>query len=168
MKITLFLALVALISPSEPASVNEKVVEFARTRLGTKVGDGECSSLAREALRYAGARRSRSSWGAALSSFDEVQPGDILEFHDVVIVQRKLRSDGVVVKLTVKSPHHFAIVARVEQRENEIQWVVLHQNAGFTRAGETGKKVVQPWTFGPAEKQSGVIKAYRPIAEKGN
>ena len=41
--------------------LNQEVLEFARERLGEKVADGQCLSLAAEALRYAGARRYRMS-----------------------------------------------------------------------------------------------------------
>ena len=59
------MALLLIIAALGLEPLNEKVVEFARSRLGQKVGDGGCSALASEALRYAGAtpRYSERRWG---------------------------------------------------------------------------------------------------------
>src|SRR5271165_4497239 len=65
--------------------LNQKVLEFTRERIGRKVADGQCISLAVEALRYAGAKRypfDRSGdyvWGRPIASFKEALPGDILQ-----------------------------------------------------------------------------------------
>jgi hypothetical protein len=51
---------------------------------GKKVGDGQCISLAVEALRYAGAKRYPFDpsgdyvWGRPVASFKEALPGDII------------------------------------------------------------------------------------------
>jgi hypothetical protein len=146
--------------------VSEKVVEFARSKLGQRVGDGECTALAIEALRHSGASRSRSKpgvWGDELKSLRDAQPGDILQFEDAVFVRRRLRKDGALLKETLSFPHHTAIVARVRKRGPQPILVILHQNAG----GEgDDRKVVQEWTIDLAEKRDGTVKAFRPIADR--
>ena len=70
--------------------LNQKVLEFARDRLGEKVADGQCLSLAVEPLRYAGAKRCPFDpsgdyvWGRPVASFKEALPGDILQFRNAV------------------------------------------------------------------------------------
>ena len=61
-------------------ALNQKVLEFARERIGEKVADGQCTSLAVEALRYAGAKRYPFDssgdfvWGRPVASFQEGCP----------------------------------------------------------------------------------------------
>src|SRR4051812_21297607 len=96
--------LIALSLSAEPSPLNEKVVEFTRSKVGQKVGDGECTALALEALRHAGARlpgQGQESWGEEVTSLNAVGPGDILQFEDAVFVGRRLRAGGALVKWTV-------------------------------------------------------------------
>ena len=57
--------------------LNQKVLDFARESLGKKVVNGECTDLAVEALRHAGARRfprERSGdyiWGRSIDSTEK-------------------------------------------------------------------------------------------------
>ncbi len=71
------------------------VVAFAREHLGTRVGNGQCTSLIVEAYREAGARRptredegSEVRWGEPVASFSDVRPGDVLTFRDAVFQGR--------------------------------------------------------------------------------
>jgi hypothetical protein len=145
--------------------LNEKVVEFARLSLGQKVGDGECSALATEALIYAGAasRGSGRSWGEELPSVREARPGDILQFEDAVFVRRRLRPDGALVTLEFKYPHHTAIVSKVRRRGKGVMLTILHQNAGIEGGDDEDRKVVQEWTINLSEMKRGTLKAYRPV-----
>jgi hypothetical protein len=147
--------------------VNEKVIEFARSRLGQRVGDGECSALAAEALRYAGAapRGSGRRWGDELRTVREARPGDILQFEDAVFVRRRLRPDGALVTLEFRYPHHTAIVSDVRSRGKNVIVTILHQNAGIEGGDDENLKVVQQWTLNLAEMRSGTLKAYRPVAK---
>src|SRR5262249_39098476 len=95
-KLVLVLAAIGLASPGD------RLVEFARSRMGQRVGDGQCSTLAREALRAAGARGRR--WGEQLPSLKDARPGDILQFRDATFVRRRVLPDGAVVTLTFKYP----------------------------------------------------------------
>jgi hypothetical protein len=147
--------------------LNEKVVEFARSRLGQRVGDGECSALATEALRYAGAtpRGHGRRWGEELPSVREARPGDILQFEDAVFVRRRLRPDGALVTLEARYPRHTAIVSGVRGRGKGVIVTILHQNAGIAGGDDEDLKVVQRWTINLAEMKSGTLKAYRPVSK---
>ena len=153
----------------EPETVGAKVVAFAQSKLGEKVGDGECASLAASALAHAGAERQRveSPWGTEVKKLADVQPGDVLQFENVVFQQRRIREDGNVIRLTFKSPKHSAIVETARRQGKDTIITVLHQNAGFTKASDESKKVVQEWTFALSEKKSGVLKAFRPQRPAG-
>ena len=163
---TLLVVLSALLLDAEPAPLNEKVVAFARSKLGQRVGDGDCSSFAREALRYAGAKPTGTgrSWGEVVPSLRDAKPGDILQFENAVFVRRLERDDGALLTLTFRYPHHTAIVSRVRRRGRSVVLTVLHQNAGTEGGDEDERKVVQEWTVNMAEMKSGTVKAYRPVA----
>jgi hypothetical protein len=158
--------LLALLLCGVDAPVNEKIVEFARSKLGQRVGDGQCTALAVEALQDAGARRPgpRSGiWGDELKSLRDARPGDILQFEGAVFVRRRVRDDGALVTRTFSFPHHTAIVARVRKRGPHPVLVILHQNAGIEEGEDPG---VQEWTIDLAEKRRGTVKAYRPVADR--
>jgi hypothetical protein len=146
--------------------LNEKVVEFARSRSGQRVGDGECSALATEALKYADATPGRTGrrWGEELPSVKAAQPGDILQFEDAVFVRRRLRPDGALVTLESRYPHHTAIISGVRRRGRSVIFTILHQNAGIAGGDYEDLKVVQQWTIDLAEMKHGTLKAYRPVA----
>src|SRR5947209_3428764 len=81
------------LAPKPPPTppLNEKVVAFAREKLGTSVGDGVCTSLAIAALKQAGARCYPAAdpggdytWGEPVLSFKEALPGDVLQFEKAV------------------------------------------------------------------------------------
>jgi hypothetical protein len=155
-----------VLQAEEPTALNDKIVEFARSKLGQRVGDGECTALALEALRYAGAtpRGSGRRWGEELPSIRDARPGDILQFENAVFVRRRLRSDGALVTLEFTYPHHTAIVSGVRKRGKGVLLAILHQNAGVAGGDDEDLKVVQQWTINPTEMKSGTLKAYRPVA----
>src|SRR6266480_28368 len=91
------------------ASVNEKVVQYAHSKLGQRVGNGECTSLAVEALRQSEARRPdavQGIWGEEVKSLRDVQPGDILQFENAVFVKQQVSDDGTILIRTYSYPHH--------------------------------------------------------------
>ncbi len=158
-------ALMVVALDTGPAPINDKVVEFARSKLGQQVGDGVCSTLAVEALRYAGAGRKGRAWGDELPSIHDARPGDILQLEDAVFVRTRVREDGAVVTLTFRSPHHTAIVSGVRRRGRRVVLTVLQQNVGFEgTTGEAESKVVQEGVIDPAELRRGTLRAYRPVA----
>src|SRR3954451_22852116 len=125
------LAVLIILLCGSDASLNDKVVEFARAKLGQVVGDGQCSSLVSAALRNSGARRPRRGapgWGEELKSLREVRPGDILQFEGAVFVRDRVRIDGGLETLTFTFPHHTGIVARVRKPGLRPILTILHQN----------------------------------------
>ena len=62
--------------------LNKEIIEFTTSKIGKKVGSGECWDLAAEALDYAGAKWKRSYvYGRKVDlSEEKVLPGDIIQF----------------------------------------------------------------------------------------
>jgi hypothetical protein len=166
-KMSTLLALTMIVCLDGPDTVEAKVVAYARSKLGQRVGDGECTALAGEALRSAGAKlpeRGGRAWGEERKSLADARAGDVLQFEGVVFVHQRIREDGAIITLNASYPHHTAIVSGVRKRGKNPVLVILHQNAGVEGGDEAGRKVVQEWTIDLAEKKKGSIKAYRPVA----
>ena len=148
--------------------VNEKVVAYAQSKLGQRVGNGECTTLAVAALRHAEARRPdpvQGVWGDELKSWRDVQPGDILQFENAVFVKQQVRGDGAIYTFTSSYPHHTAIVAKVGKRRQKPILVILHQNAsvGEGDKDENDKKLVKEWTLDMGTMRRGTVRVYRPV-----
>ncbi|MFO0889032.1 MAG: hypothetical protein U0790_07770 [Isosphaeraceae bacterium] len=159
--------LAMLLWAGEPA-MSEKIVEYAKSQVGQKVGDGECTSLAVAALRHAGAkvrRRAPVPWGEEVAAFRDVRPGDILQFENAVFVRHRALENGGLLTSTFSYPHHTAIVAAVRKKGPRPILVILHQNVGVDGTDEAEKRLVQQGTLNLAEKRSGTIRIYRPGAE---
>lgn len=121
------------------ASLGEQVVAYARNRRGQVVGDGECFTLADNALRNAGARSAADYgavtpdadyvWGSAVALSD-LRPGDIIQFRNYRYDREveTSHSDGSSETNTdfQERPHHTAIVERVGANGAV---TVLEQNA---------------------------------------
>jgi hypothetical protein len=121
------------------ASIGDQVVAYARHRLGQVVGDGECFTLADNALRNAGARSAADygtvtpdadyQWGSSVSLAD-LRPGDIIQFRNYRYDREVETShaDGSSETNTdfQERPHHTAIVERVGANGAV---TVLEQNA---------------------------------------
>jgi hypothetical protein len=160
------IALTALALLGDPESVDARVVEYARSKLGQKVGDGECTALAAAALRHAGAGlpgRGGEPWGEERKSLADVRPGDILQFEGVRLVNRRVRDDGAIVTRNMNFPHHTAVVSSVKRRGKQPALVILHQNIAMD-GDEARRKVVQEWTIDLADRKKGTIRAYQPLA----
>nr|WP_165230777.1 CHAP domain-containing protein [Aquisphaera insulae] len=143
-------------------------MEYARSQLGKKVGDGECTTLAVQALRRSGARRPdarRGIWGDEVPSLKEVQPGDILQFEDVVFFKRRRRADGAILTQTLTFPHHTAIVVKVQGKGSRCVLTILHQNTGVDGEDEETRRLVKEGSLELATMRSGTLRAYRPAAE---
>jgi hypothetical protein len=157
----MIIMLLALVCGAD-APLNDKVLEFARSKVGQKVGDGQCSTLAAQGLRRAGGRVRRGddgTWGDELKSLLDVKPGDILQFDNALFTHTQFREDGAKITETRSFPHHTAIVARVRKRGTKPILVILHQNVGDSQ-------IVQEWTLNVADKRRGTVKAYRPVPQK--
>lgn len=124
--------------------LNEKVVEYALSQKGKTVGNGQCWTLAAEALKQAGARRSGAyGFGKQLGPRDAILPGDVLQFEEA-----SFRAPSAA-----SMPHHTAIVAEVLGPET---LKIVHQN--FGRAGKT----VSLLTIDLQGLVSGSVTIYRP------
>ena len=156
--------------PSVPIPpLNQKVLEFTRERIGKKVADGQCISLAVEAVRYAGAKRYPFDpsgdyvWGRPVASFKEALPGDILQFRNAVFQGKRWISKRRWVSWHHEYPHHTAIVFEV--REGGRFVAILHQNVGAHDADDATKQVVQEASIRPESLQAGgSVAIFRPVA----
>jgi len=118
-----------------PASMTASIVGYARQRRGSKVGDGECFTLADQALTGAGAKSARDFgkvtptadyvWGTEVSLSD-LRPGDIIQFRDYEYERRVEDESGKWKTDSQKRPHHTAIVESVGSSGAV---TVLEQNA---------------------------------------
>jgi hypothetical protein len=114
---------------SQPLTVNQKITIFALSKIGKKVGAGECWDLGEEALKQAGAQTSTDLsstgsvgpddnyvWGDKIQMKD-VGPGDIIQFRDYVVTTETRTDikfpDGAYewksTSTEAKRPHHTAI-----------------------------------------------------------
>ncbi len=161
----------AAATDDEVPELNRQVVAFVRAHVGQKVGNGECTLLAVEALKAAGARARPLNrgggdyvWGRAVDSFREALPGDVLQFRDAVFQGKRYVSSRRWVSWRNEYPHHTAIVASVRERGKVV--VVWHQNIGAADADEAERKIVTETTLRPDSLQKGgKVWIYRPIAK---
>jgi hypothetical protein len=162
-------------SAASADTIGEKVVKFCKDRVGKKVGDGECASLAFAALEAAGAQTSADYkdspkrgdyvWGklafvrevkeskAGERNVDglKVRPGDIVQLRDA-----KFRGKKGKVTYFMEAPHHTAVV--VGLRDNGRTLVVLEQNGN-------GKRYVIEGTYRLDDLKEGWLRVYRPQAK---
>lgn len=145
--------------------LNKAVIEYARGRLGTSVGDGTCARLAAEALREAGAARfyqgpeGEAGWGRPVASFAEALPGDVLEFRDAVFEGRRSLGGGGAVTYRQEFPHHVAIVSGARGRGREV--LLLHQNV---EVRSVKSRTVKKGVIRPADlREGGKVLIYRPV-----
>jgi hypothetical protein len=166
-------ALLVGLAPADDTALNDKVLQFARDHMGEKVGDGQCTSLAVEALRSAGAKvdpfrdDGNFVWGRQLEALKDAKPGDVLQFRDAVFrTRRRLPGGGIQISRS-SYPHHTAIVAEVKGKASAKVLVILHQNYEAPGQDKALKQTVQRGTLYLADLQKGGwIRAYRPEAEE--
>jgi hypothetical protein len=160
-------------APATPAAatLGEKIVQFCKDRVGTTVGDGECGTLAQEALKSAGAAGLRKDdpgpgdyvWGEFVFLVEvkggkrvrepvdaKAEPGDVIQYRDVMLPSTSKGRSALFL-----TPHHTAVVGEVK-RNGDL--VVYEQNVGGT------KEVVRS-TISPNSLRSGWMRVYRPVAK---
>jgi len=125
---------------------NARILEFAINHLGQQVGNGECWTLAAEALIYAGAKPADGYVFGDKIPLTSAQPGDILQFESAVFV-------GPTYWMRLGLPHHTAIVDTVQGT----QFVILQQNFN-------GSLRVQKSPLNMADLKSGTVTVYRAVA----
>jgi len=165
------LVLVAFLPAPSLSPLNEKVLEFARSKKGEMVGDGECTALAREALRFAGAKRFPPAdfdedfvWGTQVDSLEKALPGDVLQFRDAVFKGSKVFPNGAYKTWEIRYPHHTAVVSSVRKMRKGVVLGLLHQNVLNKGDDEDKQKTVREGAVSTAELRAGWVKAYRPVA----
>ncbi|HKL09361.1 MAG TPA: hypothetical protein VJ896_11345 [Bacteroidales bacterium] len=110
--------------------LNRQIVEYVKTVIGKKVDRGECWDLANQALQKVDADWDRSFvYGNPVDpEKDEIFPGDIIQFENVVIKYKKENA-----YYTETMGQHTAIVYKVKK---EGVYEIAHQNTQFS-----GRKV---------------------------
>ena len=156
-----------------PGKMNTGIVKYARDHVGKKVGDGECTSLAIKALQSVGAKTTYDfgvsgldadyKWGTLVKTHADAQPGDILQFRDVVTVTKTVKktAKGTTTSTTTRNyGHHTAILSR---NLGKGKFKVLEQNSGGPNTSEVEKKKVREDDLDLAGKTSGTVWIYRPV-----
>jgi len=176
-RILLILAMTGILAPSfgaedPPSDCNAKVLAYAKSKLGEQVGNGQCSELAREALRDAGARPRFPSgpdeefaWGELVPSVKEAKPGDLVTFEKVSFRSRRriLGPDGsprLMIGLQT-FPHHVAVVAAVGPKGKTL--TILHQNV-LQPDGTSDQTVQEAQLVMSQMRKGGTMKFFRPVA----
>jgi hypothetical protein len=110
--------------------INKNIIAFVKTKIGKKVGKGECWDLAAEALNSASAKWDGNyGFGKEVNyKKDCVYPGDIIQFEGVIL---KYEIDKK--KFIEKMAHHTAIIYEIKGKE---EFIIADQNTG-----RSGKKV---------------------------
>lgn len=124
--------------------LNKKVVQYCVKNLGNKVGNGECWTLANEALKYAGAKPAVWYTFGREIGLGEVVPGDILQFESA-------RFEDANSYAIMGTPNHTVVVYSVVGKDIYI----LHQNFG--------QKIVTSYKINFDQMTQGKAWAYRPV-----
>ncbi|MFN6943968.1 MAG: hypothetical protein ACK4ND_03405 [Cytophagaceae bacterium] len=155
---TFFLLSLFLITGFKPTvsqeipELNQKILEFVKSKINQKVGRGECWDLAAEALNSYGAIwDGKYKYGRKVNPKKEpVYPGDIIQFEKIELTYVK---DGCKYKESM--PHHTAIIYAVK---GDGVYELAHQNTSYS--GKTvGLTVIDLKT-----KSKGKYIIYRPQA----
>jgi hypothetical protein len=160
----------------EPGELGDRVVAFCKEHKGKRVGNGECTSLVMAALLSAGAKphgfgdhrrtppkRGEFNWGELVytlersgggdlkwtGKFENVRPGDIVQFKDVELAGKT--DTGTY---TARAQHHSAVVSGVNKDEGILR--IYHQNYN-------GHKAVMPDLVRLADLQVGRFQIYHPL-----
>jgi hypothetical protein len=160
-----------------------KIVQFAQSRVGQKVGDGECFALADEALRGAGASSAADfghvapdadyKWSSQQVSPSDAKPGDIIQFRNFKITTKTVGSDGSGGDSWEERPHHTAVVVSNDGSGN---LTILEQNVSIGGTPGQAEKSVRQNQIATASGSrrvgtdtvtvtiSGRMVVYRPVA----
>ena len=112
------------------ATVNQAVLKYAAAQVGKKVGNGECWTLAAEALKAAGAKHAKRVHlrPQAGQDGDPVQPGDVMQFTSCQVQGGRCHSGtGGRWSVSLGFPNHTAVVKAVI---SPTKYKILQQNPG--------------------------------------
>lgn len=139
---------------SLPAA-NRGVIEFCMQHIGQSIGDGECASLAEQALNSVNAQYSYGyNWGQVLNPGEPLLPGDIIQFYKCKFKEVTPHRWWV---MECGYPDHTAIVRAVEGDRT----IFLHQNFA-------GNRTVHQMTFKLSTLVKGRYTVYRPVPAGAN
>jgi hypothetical protein len=139
---------------SAVSSVEAKMVKYAHSQLGKRVGSGECTDLVIEALRIAHAKPGDLSnqtdyhWGHSRGQITTgIKPGDIIQFENCVFKKTTTTANGGTRSSQQNMPHHTAIV-----RNEDGHHVHIYQQ---NTEGDLAKSVVHEASLDLRTLQSG-------------
>ncbi|HEY9783847.1 MAG TPA: hypothetical protein V6D17_00505 [Candidatus Obscuribacterales bacterium] len=139
-------------------ALNRSVIDFVFQNRGQMIGDGECWTLAYDALVSAGARAPGSNgihplnFGRPLTADEACLPGDIIQFRSCVFrVEQGTRTETIY----VGSPDHTAIIVVPEQNG---RMILAQQNTN-------GNKTVILTSLNFNTMIKGKYQIYRPLPD---
>ncbi len=148
--------------PPGKTTLEEKILQFAQSKIGMQVGSGECGDLGTEAVKTAGAkpptydaRSDEWSWGTQVKDPRDAQPGDIIQFHNAHFDFYKQRDEGakhITQHTTQISPQHTSIIS---QNLGNGKFLILDQHVD-------GRKTVKERELDLTAQTQGSVKIYRP------
>lgn len=150
MKPRVFLILITILSGlaftiGTTPEVNQKIVEYTKSKMGKKIDRGECWDLVSEALNASNADwKAPEGFGKLLDPKKEaILPGDVIQFKNVTIESKNSIATFV---------QHYGLVYSVADK-NKIS--MAHQNFN-------NDKRVQLYDFSLEGVKKGKITFYRP------
>lgn len=159
------------------AERGRSITKYASSRLGNKVGDGQCATLVNYALRANGCRGSEQGpqgpnahykWGLKIAESTQWSDGDIGGSEDFILAGYTVRSGDIIQFKNVRFQgknywstysHHTAIVQSISG--NEVK--VFHQNVGLSTQSSKQKQRVQQGVLNMTDFTEGTMTFYRPI-----
>jgi hypothetical protein len=152
--------LVSFALAASDAEMAHQIVAYAHSKIGEKVGGGECSELVFEALHAAGADPfDRSQVRASLA---DAKPGDVLDFQGAEFRGKTSRTKTYWYRFE----QHAAIVVSTHWKGKTLQIKVLHQNVGLQTSKTEERERVSEQTLNLGDLVAGEITAYRPVSQK--
>jgi hypothetical protein len=94
---------------------NQKIVKYGLAKMGTKVGNGQCTELIKGALIVSRSRGGNFSdeqnynWGRPLAAGEAISVGDIIQFEGCTFTHKSVNGNSTSTS-TSTMPHHSAIV----------------------------------------------------------
>ncbi len=143
-------------------TISDSVYEYALTHMGMRVTRGECWDLPYQALLTAHARTPRDLgrglyvWGDPVSSLNDAQPGDIIQFTNVRIRTSWVTGDEEGWEEVAFGPRHSAVIESVD---GDGFVTILHQNYNRVRRVQRLRLNIS----GPNVEVHGQIQVYRGI-----
>ena len=137
--------------PTDPYELNHRIMTYVSERFGQQVGNGECWTLAEEALKAAGASPPREYvFGRELKKGEEWWPGDIVQFTSCKFKETLPGGGKKIVQ--AGSPNHTAIFGG---KQNGMS-MIAQQNVN-------GRKTVMMELLDFKSLVSGSYKVYRAV-----